>query len=61
MSYKQIKLIDFVPDPALSAEDNAKARKYHYESELIRIRAAEIIQVAKDSGKPIKVQGQQDD
>ena len=61
MSYKQIKLIDFVPDPTLSAEDNAKARKYHYESELIRMRAAEMIQAAKDSGKPIKVQGQQDD
>ena len=61
MSYKQIKLIDFVPDPTLSAKDNAKARKYHYESELTRIRAAEIIQVAKALGNPIKVRGQQDD
>ena len=61
MAYKQIKLIDYVTDATLTAEQNARARKCHYESEILRIQAAEIIQVAKDSGKTIMVQGQQND
>lgn len=61
MAYKQIKLIDYVTDATLTAEQNAHARKCHYESEILRIQAAEIIQVAKDSGKTIMVQGQQND
>ena len=61
MAYKQIKLIDYVPDPTLPAHIDAKGRKAHYESEISRIKAAELIQNAKDAGKPITVQGQQDD
>lgn len=61
MAYKQIKLIDFVADPACNAEQNARGRKAHYESEITRIQAAELIQNAKIAGKPIMVQGNQDD
>ena len=61
MAYKQIKLIDYVSDATLTAEQNGRARKAHYESEISRIQAAELIQNAKEAGKPIMVQGNQDD
>lgn len=61
MSYKQIKLIDYVHDPEMPSHINAKGRKAHYESEILRIQAAELIQKYKEAGKPIMVQGQQDD
>lgn len=57
MAYKQIKLIDYQQCPSLTAHENACARKAHYESEILRIQAAEIIQLAKDAGKTIMVQG----
>lgn len=61
MAYKQVKLIDFTPDPTQDNKSNALARKYHYESEVARIQAAQIIQEAKLRGSPIMVQGKQDD
>ena len=61
MAYKQIKLIDYVSDATLTADQNARGRKAHYESELLRIQAAELIQNAKVANKPIMVQGNQDD
>ena len=61
MEYKQIKLVEYVPDPTLTSQQNALGRKTHYESEILRIQAAEIIQQAKDVGKPIMVQGNQND
>ena len=62
MAYKQIKIADYVPS-GVSHEDlvQAQARKTYYESELLRIQAASLIQVAKDAGKPIMVQGNQND
>lgn len=62
MAYKAIKVIDFVPQS--NPHDDlmrAQARKIHYESELERIRCAELIQRHKDEGKPIQVQGNQND
>lgn len=61
MAYKQIKLIEYVPDQTLTGHQNASGRKAHYESELLRIQAAQLIQQAKDAGKPIMVQGNQND
>ena len=61
MAYKQIKLIDYIPDPTISGHQDASGRKAHYESEILRIQAAELIQKAKDAGNPIMVQGQQND
>lgn len=60
MAYKQAKLIDFVPDPTQDNKSNALARKYHYESELARLRAAELLEIAKREGRPVMVQGKQD-
>ena len=61
MAYTQIKLVDFKPVHHNSDLDNALARKAHYDSELSRIKAAALIQKAKDNGFPIKVQGAQDE
>ena len=61
MAYKNIKLVDFKPDPTLTGLDNALARKAHYDSEMVRIKAAELIQRYKVDGTPIQVQGSQDD
>ncbi len=61
MAYKQIKLIEYITDPTLTSEQNARGRKAHYESEILRIQAAELIQKYKDAGNPIMVQGQQND
>lgn len=60
MAYKQAKLIDYVPSKDLDAKSNALARKYHYEAELARLRAAELLDVSKREGRPIMVQGKQD-
>lgn len=62
MAYKNIKLIEFTPSGS-NNEDliQAQARKVHYESEVLRIQAAKLIQDAKDSGNPIQVQGNQND
>lgn len=61
MAYKQIKLIDYVPCSTLTTLENAQARKAHYEGEVARVRAAELIQTAKYKGSPIMVQGSQND
>lgn len=62
MAYKQIKIVDFSPSGSEQGDlARAQARKVHYESELLRIQCAEIIQRAKDEGKPIQVQGNQND
>lgn len=62
MSYKQIKTVGFnsTEHPQIALQ-RAQARKTHYESELLRIQCAKIIQDAKEEGKPIMVQGMQDD
>jgi len=62
MAYKNLKPVEFAP--SYSVHDDlvrAQARKTHYESELLRIQCAKVLQEARDEGKPIQVQGNQND
>lgn len=62
MAYKNLKPVEFTPSHSVHDDlARAQARKTHYESELLRIQCAKVLQEARDEGKPIQVQGNQND